>query len=59
MLLPMPVVVNDRTWRCRRCSSAVMDVAVITQRQLGSRATETGTFSAGIWAVSEWDFRPL
>ena len=37
-VVAMPVVVNDRAWRCRRCSSAVMDVAVITQRQLGSRA---------------------
>ena len=33
----MPVVVNDRSWRCRRCSFAVMDVAGNLQRHVVSR----------------------
>ena len=68
-VVAMPVVVNDRAWRCRRCSSAVMDVAVITQRQLGSRAQwqcvkfcssrrRRVRFQLG-YGGDEWDFRPF
>ena len=35
----MPVVAHDRSWRYRRCFLAVLDVAVITQRQVGVSST--------------------